>query len=106
MTLQEYLNNLPPAQLAEYERIKKIVMELVPEAEETLSYGIPTFKYKGKYLIYFSGAKNHMSVYPTVGNVKPTPGTKGTFQFTEKNPVPESVVKEIVLTRFAEINEN
>ena len=106
MTLQEYLDNLPPAQRAQYERIKKIVMELVPEAEETLSYAIPTFKYKGKYLIYFSGAKNHMSVYPTVGNVQPTPGTKGTFQFTAENPVPESVVTEIVLTRQAEIDKS
>lgn len=105
MTLQDYLDKLPPGQLAEYARIKKIVLALVPEAEETLSYAIPTFKYKGKYLIYFSGAKNHMSVYPTVGNVQPTPGTKGTFQFTQENPVPESIVTEIVRTRQAEIDK-
>ncbi len=104
MTLEEYLRNLPPGQLAQYKRIKKLVKALVPETEETLSYGIPTFKYKGKYLIYFAGAKNHMSVYPTVGKVKPTPGTKGTFQFTEEQPVPESVISEIVLTRLAKIN--
>lgn len=105
MTLQEYLDNLPPAQLAQYKRIKKMVMDLVPEAEETLSYAIPTFKYKGKYLIYFSGAKDHMSVYPTIGGVNPTPGTKGTFQFTEEQPVPESVVRKIVLARLAEISK-
>lgn len=105
MTLQEYLDNLPPAQLAQYKRIKKMVMDLVPEAEETLSYAIPTFKYKGKYLIYFSDAKDHMSVYPTIGGVNPTPGTKGTFQFTEEQPVPESVVRKIVLARLAEISK-
>lgn len=105
MTVQEYLDKLPPAQLAQYERIKKIVLELVPEAEEAITYGIPTFKYKGKYLIYFSGGKNHMSVYPTLGDVPPTPGTKGTFRFTEENPVPESVIKEIVRSRLAQINK-
>lgn len=105
MTLQEYLSNLPAGQLAEYKRIKKLVKGLVPEAGETISYGIPTFKYKGKYLLYFAGAKNHMSVYPTVGKVEPTPGTKGTFQFTEEHPVPESVIKEIVLTRVTEIDK-
>lgn len=105
MTLREYLNNLTSDQLAEFNRIKKVVKELVPESEETLSYGIPAFTYKGKYLIYFGVSKNHMSVYPTVGNVEPTPGTKGTFRFTKEHPVPEPVVSEIVLTRLAEIDK-
>ncbi len=82
-----------------------MVEKLVPDAEEAMSYGIPTLRYKGKYLIYFSVAKNHMSVYPTLGSVEPTKGTKGTFQFTEENPVPEAVVREIVLTRLAEIGK-
>lgn len=71
-----------------------------------ITYGIPTFTYRGKFLIYFASAKNHMSVYPTLGNVQPTPGTKGTFRFTEENPVPESVVREIVLARLAKINKS
>lgn len=104
-TVNEYLQNATSPQKAEYERIKSIVKKLVPKAEEVISYGIPTFKYKGKYLIYFSVAKSHMSVYPTLGKVKPTKGTKGTFRFTEDKPVPEAVIKEIVTTRLAAIDK-
>lgn len=105
-TVNEYMQNATPPQKAEFERIKSIVKKLVPEAEESISYGIIAFKYKGKYLIYFSVAKDHMSVYPTLGTVKPTKGTKGTFRFTQDKPVPEAVVKEIVTVRLATINKS
>jgi uncharacterized protein YdhG (YjbR/CyaY superfamily) len=104
-TVQDYLkNNTTASQRVQYERVEKIVKKLVPETEVVMSYGIPTFKYKGKYLIYFAAFKDHMSVYPTVGVVEATKGTKGTFQFTEDKPVPESIVKAIVLNRVAYID--
>ena len=72
-----YLAALTPAQRAQFERIRRIVRSIVPDAEETISYRIPTFKHRGKYLIYFAAFKDHMSVYPTVGAVEATKGTKG-----------------------------
>ncbi len=45
-----------------------------------------------------------MSVYPTVGAVEATPGTKGTFRFTEDKPVPQDVVVEIVTHRLDQID--
>lgn len=99
MTIAEYFKTATPSQKAQYERVSNIVKKLVPDAEEVISYDIPTFKYKGKYLIYFSISQDHLSVYPTVGGVEPTPGTKGTFQFTEENPVPEEIVQKIVKSR-------
>lgn len=105
-TIDEYLKNTTPPQRAEFERVRKIVKGMVPEAEESISYGIPAWKYKGKYLIYFAAFKNHMSVYPTVGAVEATKGTRGTHQFTEENPVPESVVIAIVTKRLKDIAAN
>jgi uncharacterized protein YdhG (YjbR/CyaY superfamily) len=102
-TVDEYVQGLTPGQRQQFERVRRIAKRLVPEAEETISYGIPTFKYRGKYLIYFAAHKNHMSVYPTVGAVEATKGTKGTFQFTEDDPVPEDVVVTIVSQRKSEI---
>ena len=64
MTVDEYLNRIEPSQRKQFERVRKIVKKLVPEAEEVISYGIPTWKYRGKYLIYFAAFKNHMSIYP------------------------------------------
>ena len=102
-TVEEYVKGLTPKQRDHFERVRGIVTRLVPDAEETISYGIPTFKHRGKYLIYFAAHKNHMSVYPTIGAVEPTKGTKGTFQFTEADPVPEDVVARIVSHRKSQI---
>ena len=102
-TVDEYAQALTPGQREQFERVRRIVKRLVPDVEETISYRIPTFKHRGKYLIYFAAHKGHMSVYPTVGAVAPTKGTKGTFQFTEDDPVPEDVVVKIVSHRVSQI---
>jgi uncharacterized protein YdhG (YjbR/CyaY superfamily) len=109
-TVEDYLKNATPAQRAEYERIRRIVKRLVPNAEEVISYGIPTFKYKGKYVLYFGAFKGHMSLFPgahlTAVLREKLSGykmAKGTIQFTEDHPIPDSVVEEIVSERLAEI---
>lgn len=103
-TVEAYVRALTPSQRAQFERVRKLVRKLVPDAEETISYGIPTFKYRGRYVLYFAAAKNHLSVYPTVGAVEPAKGTKGTFRFTEDDPVPADVIVAIVSHRMAEID--
>ena len=91
---------LTPAQRAQFERIRRIVRSIVPDAEETISYRIPTFKHRGKYLIDFAAFKDHMSVYPTVGAVEATRGTKGTFRFSDYYLVPEEVARGLVAHRL------
>jgi uncharacterized protein YdhG (YjbR/CyaY superfamily) len=103
-SVDEYVSALTPAQREQFERVRRIVRSVVPDAEETISYGIPTFKHRGKYLIYFAAFKDHMSVYPTVGAVEATKGTKGTFRFSENDPVPEEVVRAIVTHRLQMID--
>ena len=103
-TVSEYVQALTPGQRAQFERVRRIVRQLVPDAEETISYGVPTFKYRDRYVIYFAAFTNHLSVYPTVGGIESTKGTKGTFRFTEDDPVPEDVVVTIVSHRVSEID--
>jgi uncharacterized protein YdhG (YjbR/CyaY superfamily) len=98
--VDEYVSALTPAQREQFERVRRIVRNIAPEAEETISYGVPTFKHRGKYLLYFAAFKHHMSVYPTVGAVEATKGTKGTFRFSEDDPVPEEIVRAIVMHRL------
>jgi len=102
--VDDYLAALTPAQHEQFERVRRIVRSMVPDAEESISYGIPAFKHRGKMVIYFAAFKNHMSVYPTVGAVEATEGTKGTFRFTEDDPVPEEVVRAIVAHRLEAID--
>lgn len=105
--IDKYLQDVTPSQRKELERIRKIAKKIVPDAEETISYGVPTLKYKGTYLLYFAAFKNHMSVFPggeIVGDLKEKLKgyklAKGTVQFTEDNPLPERIIKEIVQYRL------
>lgn len=102
--IDDYLKNVKPSQKAELERVRKIIKQIVPEAEETISYGMPTFKYNKKYLIYFAAFKNHMSIFPAsdsmiaeIGELAKFRKSKGTLQFTEANPISDELLKQIVL---------
>jgi uncharacterized protein YdhG (YjbR/CyaY superfamily) len=102
-SVDDYLAALTHVQRERFGQVRRIVRSMVPDAEETISYGIPTFKHRGKYLIYFAAYKDHLSVYPTVGVVEATEGTKGTFRFSEDDPVPEEIVRAIVAHRLEAI---
>lgn len=110
--IDDYLDKLSTPQKTELDRIRKIVKTIVPDATETISYGMPTLKYEGKYLIYFAAFTNHMSIFPgsaLTESLKDKLGkyklAKGTIQFTADNPIPESIIKEIVTVRMANIDK-
>lgn len=109
--VDEYLSTREPAQRSELERIRTIVKQTVPEAVEGIGYGMPVFKYNGKYLIGFAGFKDHMSIFPgdmpVASLKKKLEGhvlSKGTIQFTLENPLSESVLKEILAISLASID--
>ncbi len=102
-SVDTYLDNLSTPIRAELQRVRSIVHHTVPEAEECISYGMPVFKYKKKYLIGYAAFKNHMSLFPGSGPVELLKNkltdyklSKGTIQFTSENPIPEGVIVEIV----------
>ena len=68
--IDEYLNKIKTTQKTELERIRAIVHTTVPEVEETIDYGMPAFKYKGKYLIGFYVYKKSHEPFPDIGTYK------------------------------------
>jgi uncharacterized protein YdhG (YjbR/CyaY superfamily) len=109
-TVDDYLTTITPTQLAQYRRVRGIVKRLVPDAEETISYGVPTFKYKGTYLLYFGAFAHHMSLYPAsaslmeaVPELEKFRVSKGTLRFTEKDPIPDNLIEKMVTHRLGEI---
>ncbi len=110
--IDQHLQNATPEQKKELTKIRKAITDLVPEATETISYGIPTYDYKGKHLIHFAAFKNHMSLFPGVEPIKTLGNkltnfklSKGTVQFTVENPIPTPVLKEIIKLRKKTIDE-
>ena len=68
--IDDYIKNYPEDIRKILEKIRETIKKVVPEATETISYGIPTFKLNGKNLVHFGGFKNHISFFPTGGGVE------------------------------------
>jgi uncharacterized protein YdhG (YjbR/CyaY superfamily) len=94
------------------QRVRRIIRKVLPDAEEKISYQIPTYKVHGQYVVYFAGWKQHWSLYPVTEPVRSTLGpelasyevSKGTVRFSLADPVPAKLVERIVreLARAAE----
>lgn len=111
--VDKYLNNLDQEQKLALQRIRSKVKEIVPEAEEVISYGMPVFKYHKKYLLGYSAFKNHMSIFPGSGPIdslraelKEYKVSKGTIQFTLDKPIPDYIIKQIIDYRVNEIDKS
>jgi uncharacterized protein YdhG (YjbR/CyaY superfamily) len=111
--IDNYLEDVSSPQKRELERVRRIIISTVPEAEEVITYGMPGYKYKGKYLIAFAPFKNHMSIFPGTGAIVALKDkltkfklSKGTIQFTKENPIPEPTLKAIILNRIREIENS
>lgn len=110
--IDQYLKKSATAsQIKEFRKIRKIAKQLAPGAEDTISYGIPTIKYNGKNLVHFAPFKNHMSLFPGSRPIEVLSKklskfklSKGTIQFTEAEPIPEELIKEIIQLRINDIN--
>lgn len=108
-SIDEYIGRFPVEVQHLLQQIRETIAEMVPEAEEAISYGIPAFYLNRRYLIYFAGYKNHISIYPApVGNAEfeedfaPYNTSKGTVQFPLSESIPLDLVKKIVRFREAE----
>ncbi len=109
--IDDYLSKIDPVKKAELERIRSIVKKTAPETEEVISYGMPGFKYRGKYLLGYAAFRDHLSLFPTSQPVEMFKDqlvdyqlSKGTIQFTLERPLPEMLIRKIVLSRVKAIN--
>jgi uncharacterized protein YdhG (YjbR/CyaY superfamily) len=110
-SIDEYLSNVEPRQRAELERIRALVKEFVPSAEEAISYSMPTLKYKNRALVYFTASKKHMSFMPSSwaieafkDELKGHKTTEHSIQFTLENPLPDVLIKKLVLNHVRDID--
>jgi uncharacterized protein YdhG (YjbR/CyaY superfamily) len=108
LTIDEYINAFPKDVQKILEQIRKIINDAAPEAEEAISYQIPTFKLNGN-LVHFAAFKNHIGFYPTPSGQKAFEkeladykSGKGSIQFPLDKPIPVSLIKKIVKFRVKE----
>ena len=90
------------------EQIRTTIRKAAPEAEEAMSYAIPTFKLNGN-LVHFAAFKSHIGFYPSPGGIEafkkelsPYESAKGSVQFPLDQPLPLSLISSIVKFRVKE----
>jgi len=107
-SVDEYINSFPEEIQKRLEEVRKVIKSVAPLAKEGISYGMPSYKFHGQ-LIYFSGFKSHIGLYPMSDQiVKAIPEvaefrtSKGTAQFKHDQPLPLELIKKIVKFRLEE----
>ena len=107
--IDEYISLFPQDVRDILSRIRIMIVELVPTAKESISYGMPTFKLKGN-LIHFAAYKEHIGFYPTPSAIeffkdelKNYKTAKGSIQFPLDKKIPYSLIKKIVRYRVKEV---
>lgn len=93
--IDAYLDGLPEKQRATLSTLRTLICEIAPDAVESISYGLPTFKHGGRPLVYFGAAKQHCAMYGTAA---------GTLRFPHDELPPAERVRELVLERMAAID--
>lgn len=109
-SVEDYMAALPEAPRAALEKLRKTIRAVAPQATETISYQMPTFKQNGRFLVSYAAFKDHCSLFPASNAVmealgeelKPYFSRKGTLRFTADKPIPVALVKKIVKMRIRE----
>jgi uncharacterized protein YdhG (YjbR/CyaY superfamily) len=109
--IDHYLAGLDEPQRSTLEGLRKSIMEVVPEAEQCISYGMPAFKVQCKTVAGFAAFKNHLSYLPHSGSVlatlpddvAPYETSKGSLKFAINTPLPKRLVKKLIHTRMEEL---
>ena len=110
-SVDAYLAAVPSeeARLA-LERIRAIVREEVPLAEEVIAYQIPSYKLNG-YLLGFAAFKRHCSLFPGVivadyaDELRDFKTSTGTIQFTPEHPLPETLLRSMIRARATQLEQ-
>lgn len=110
-TIDEYIETFPENVQDILQEMRRVIIKSAPEAEETISYGMPTFKLNGN-LVHFAAYKNHIGFYPTPSGIETFKeelshykSSKGAVQFPIDEPVPLDIVEKIVIFRVNEIKK-
>jgi uncharacterized protein YdhG (YjbR/CyaY superfamily) len=106
-SVDEYLARVPEPARGTLKKIRAMIRSVVPaDASEAISYGIPSFKYKG-WLVGYAAFANHCSFFPGAlprkfaDELKRFPTSKGTIRFPVDKPLPAALVKKLVRARIA-----
>jgi uncharacterized protein YdhG (YjbR/CyaY superfamily) len=107
-----YLARLDEPKRTTLEKLRESILDVVPDAEQCLSYRMPAFRLHGKTVAGFAAFKDHLSYLPHSGSVLAELGdevagyetSKGSLKFAVDEPLPKHLVKKLITTRMRELH--
>ncbi|MBA9084949.1 uncharacterized protein YdhG (YjbR/CyaY superfamily) [Fontibacillus solani] len=107
-SIDEYISNFPTEVQDKLQAIRQVIREEAPEANEKISYQMPTFALHGN-LVHFAAFKNHIGFYPGASGISAFQdelsiykNAKGSVQFPIQSSPPYELISQIVKFRVAE----
>lgn len=102
-----YLAELEEPKRSTLEALRRTILEVVPDAEQGISYGVPAFRLQGKVIAGFAAFKNHLSYLPHSGSVfseleedlAQYKRSSGALQFVVDRPLPKALVRKLIEVR-------
>ena len=108
--VDEYLRRLEEPKRGTLQTLRSTILEIVPEAEQLISYGMPAFRLEGKTVAGFAAFRKHLSYLPFSGTVLSQLAdelegytmTKSALHFAVDAPLPKALVEKLIDVRIAE----
>jgi uncharacterized protein YdhG (YjbR/CyaY superfamily) len=109
--IDDYLATVEEPKRGTLEELRRRILEVVPQAEQCISYSVPAFKVDGKTVAGFAAFKNHLSYLPHSGSVLTSLGdevsgyeqTKGALHFPIDQPLPAPLVRNLIDAKIREL---
>ncbi|MBV9278896.1 MAG: DUF1801 domain-containing protein [Chloroflexi bacterium] len=111
--IDAYLEGLDEPKRSTLRQLRETILEIIPDAEQGMSYGLPAFRLHGAVVAGFAAFKNHLSYLPHSGSVLPElgdevagyGGTRGSLHFPVDRPLPKPLVEKLIAIRLRQIAE-
>jgi uncharacterized protein YdhG (YjbR/CyaY superfamily) len=109
--VDEYLRRIEEPKRTTLEALRHTILEIVPEAEQLISYRVPAFRVGGQTVAGFAAFRQHLSYLPFSGSVLPQltdelagyTTTKSALHFPVDRPLPRTLVKRLIAVRLGEL---
>jgi uncharacterized protein YdhG (YjbR/CyaY superfamily) len=109
--VDEYLRGVDEPKRATLEALRRTILEIVPDAEQLISYRVPAFRVGGTTIAGFAAFRRHLSYLPFSGSVlSQLPDelagytmTKSALHFSVDRPLPRTLVEKLIAVRLQEL---
>jgi uncharacterized protein YdhG (YjbR/CyaY superfamily) len=109
--IDEYLRGVDEPKRRTLQALRRTILEIVPDAEQGISYRVPAFRIRGKVVAGFAAFKDHLSYLPFSGSVLGQLGdelreytmTMSALHFPVDRPLPKQIVERLIAARLSEM---